>query len=120
VPLLGTPADSNPPTPAQANALRGFSYDFHRLVGKNVSQRDYPRLARDRGWQGSTTIRAEIGFDGLLKAVSVKKSSGFSVLDQAAASKVWQTQLPPMDSVKQDVPCNDNHLGRFVGMIVVG
>jgi len=25
-----------------------------------------------------------------------------------------------VDSVKQEVRCNDNHLGRFVGMIVVG
>jgi hypothetical protein len=25
-----------------------------------------------------------------------------------------------VDSVKQDVRCNDNHLGRSVGMIVVG
>jgi hypothetical protein len=25
-----------------------------------------------------------------------------------------------LDSVKQDVRCNDNHLGRLSGMIVVG
>jgi len=25
-----------------------------------------------------------------------------------------------VDSFKQEVRCNDNHLGRFVGMIVVG
>jgi len=97
----GEPANSTPQTPApevpqsaEAAAVRAFQHDWHRLVGKNVSERDYPRLARDRGWQGSTMLRAEIGSDGLLKAVSVRRSTGYSILDDAAVSKVWRTELP--------------------------
>src|SRR5262245_8636632 len=94
-------ANPAPPTPAtelpeaaEDAALRAFQHDWLRLVGKNVSERDYPRLARDRGWQGSTMLRAEIGSDGLLKVVSVRRSTGYSILDDAAVSKVWKTQLP--------------------------
>jgi protein TonB len=65
-----------------------------RIVGKVVSERDYPRLARDRGWQGSTMVRVEIGTDGLLRAVAVTRSSGFSVLDDRAVSKIREIKLP--------------------------
>jgi TonB family protein len=51
-------------------------------------------LARDQGWQGSTMVRVEIGPDGLLRAVTVTRSSGFSVLDDRAASKIREIKLP--------------------------
>ena len=35
-----------------ATAVLRFQQDVVRIVGKVVSERDYPRLARDRGWQG--------------------------------------------------------------------
>jgi protein TonB len=75
-------------------AIRRFQSDMVRIVGKVVSERDYPRLARDRNWQGSTMVRVEIGPDGLLKGVTVTKSSGFSVLDDRAVSKIREIRLP--------------------------
>ena len=33
---------------------------------------------------------------------------------------LWEWISPNLDSVKQDVRCNDNHLGRLSGIIVVG
>src|SRR5262249_40611526 len=96
----GTAAPTNPvaqtplPTPPQQKrgdenaAILRFQQDMVRIVGKVVSERDYPRLARDRGWQGSTMVRVEIGPDGLLRGVVVTRSSGFSVLDDRAVSKI--------------------------------
>jgi TonB family protein len=75
-------------------ALRRFTQDVLRIVGKVNSERDYPRLARDRGWQGSTMVRIGIGADGLLKAVTVTRSSGYSVLDDRAVSKILEIRLP--------------------------
>jgi protein TonB len=75
-------------------ALRRYALEVSRIVGKVVSERDYPRLARDRGWQGSTTVRVEVGPDGLLKAVHVTRSSNFSVLDDRAVSKIREIKLP--------------------------
>jgi protein TonB len=75
-------------------AILRFQQDMVRIVGKVVSERDYPRLARDRGWQGSTMVRVEIGTDGLLRAVAVTRSSGFSVLDDRAVSKIREIKLP--------------------------
>jgi len=40
--------------------------------------------------------------------------------DPACSSDGLEADKLGVDSVKQEVRCNDNHLGRFVGMIVVG
>jgi protein TonB len=75
-------------------ALKRFTQDIWRIVGKVVSERDYPRLARDRGWEGLTKVRVEIGSDGLLKKVTVTRSSGFPVLDDRAVAKMQEIKLP--------------------------
>ena len=100
-PQPGAPVALTPlPTPPKLKrgdedaAIRRFQADMVRIVGKVVSERDYPRLARDRGWQGATMVRVEIGPDGLLKGVTVTKSSGFSVLDDRAVSKIREIRLP--------------------------
>jgi TonB family protein len=75
-------------------ALRRFQQDVAGKVGKFVSEQDYPRAARDNGWQGSTMVRVEIGQDGRLKRVNVVRSSGFSLLDERAVAKIREIQLP--------------------------
>ena len=81
-------------------AIRRFQSDVVRSLGR--LERDYPRLARDRGWEGSTMVRVEIGPDGLLKDVSVIKSSGYSVLDDRAVSKVREIRLPSIPDALRD------------------
>ncbi len=95
----------------EGTALRRFQQDVAGKVGKLVSEQDYPRVARDNGWQGSTTVRVQIGQDGRLKSVSVVRSSGFSLLDERAVAKIREIQLPKVpDELRQrefsvDVPC---------------
>jgi len=77
-------------------AIRRFQSDVVRVVGKVMSERDYPAEALERGWQGSIIVRVETGPDGLLQAVSVARSSGYSVLDNVAVSKIREIRLPNM------------------------
>jgi TonB family protein len=91
------PPEPMPPKLERANqevALKSYATQVARLIGKAVSERDYPRIAREQGWQGSTKVLVEMGRDGLLKRISVSRSSGFSLLDDIAVSKVREIQLP--------------------------
>lgn len=58
----------------------------------------YPRIARESGWEGTVLIRVTIQADGNPNSISVRKSSGHTVLDQAAieAVKKWKF-LPAKD-----------------------
>ena len=52
----------------------------------------YPKDALDRGLEGATTLSLTIGPDGSLVSVSVAKSSGHQLLDEAAirtVKKAW-------------------------------
>ena len=60
--------------------------DFARKPGL-----EYPRLARREEWEGTVILRAQVLPNGKVGTVSVQKSSGHSVLDDAAvsAAKTW-------------------------------
>ena len=51
----------------------------------------YPRLARQRGWEGMVTLTVEVNELGCPNSVTVKRSSGYSALDEAAveAARRW-------------------------------
>jgi len=74
--------------------IKRFQADLVRAVGRIVSEQDYPREAVSGGWQGTTMVRVEIGPDGLLKAATVTQSSGYSILDDRAVSKIRSVPLP--------------------------
>jgi protein TonB len=78
--------------------LRRFADEISRSLGKSVSERDYPRLARQKGWQGTAEIRLQIGADGKVKNVLVGRSSGYELLDQRAVELVRQIRLPNVPS----------------------
>lgn len=64
--------------------------------------RRYPRLAQQRGWQGTVTLMVHFAPGGKLADVNVVRSSGFEVLDDAAKDMVRNAQLPPMnESLRQ-------------------
>jgi TonB family protein len=75
-------------------ALKHFQQDIEARVGSVVSERDYPREARERGWQGLTIVRVTIGQDGRLKSLTVVRSSRFAALDEHAVAKMREIQLP--------------------------
>lgn len=52
----------------------------------------YPALAQRRGMQGVVLLLVEVAADGAPRAVTVKKGSGFAILDKAAlrAVRAWR------------------------------
>jgi|GEM_PF-260744 protein TonB len=54
----------------------------------------YPEIARVRDYQGIVLVEAEVLPDGTVGRVKIKKSSGYSILDQTAikAVKPWRFQ----------------------------
>jgi protein TonB len=48
----------------------------------------YPKIARKRGWSGTTTIELQIATDGKLIKAVVTHSSGREALDDAALKSV--------------------------------
>lgn len=58
---------------------------LHRRI---VELRHYPSTARLNGWEGKVVLRVTLRQDGQLEAVTVVKSSGHEVLDNAAIEAV--------------------------------
>lgn len=55
----------------------------------------YPEMARRNGWQGLCMVRVTVGADGKVGGVSLAKSSGFGILDQAALAAVKRWKFSP-------------------------
>ncbi len=79
-----------PPPPPPAPVIQAkVGADFAHKPGL-----EYPRLARREEWEGTVVLRAQILPNGHVGGVSVQKSSGHSVLDDAAlaAARTWSFQ----------------------------
>jgi periplasmic protein TonB len=72
-------------------------------VGKLVATRKdvYPRLARDRRWEGTVRVRVVIGRNGVLKGIVVSDSTGYQILDERALELV-KDALPPVPKELRD------------------
>jgi protein TonB len=70
--------------------------EIQKRVGRIVNERGermYPRLARERKWEGTAQVSVEYAANGKLKRVTVATTSGYAVLDQKAVEMV-QEVLP--------------------------
>ena len=56
---------------------------------------EYPRTAREEGWEGIVMLRVEILADGKAGIVSVHQTSGHAVLDNAALNAVQRWRFSP-------------------------
>ena len=72
-------AESAVPAAAQLQAL---------LTARLARFFEYPRLARQRGWQGQVVLRVHITGDGRLQDIRVGETSGFAVLDRSATQSL--------------------------------
>ncbi|HET6461927.1 MAG TPA: energy transducer TonB [Syntrophales bacterium] len=62
----------------------------------------YPIIARVRGYEGLVLISAEVLADGRVGHVKVKRSSGYSILDQSALNAVRKWMFEP--AKKMNIP----------------
>ncbi len=56
---------------------------------------DYPRSAREAGWEGTVMLRVEVLDNGAAGAVAIHRSCGHEVLDQAALLAVQKWKFTP-------------------------
>jgi len=74
------------------------SEQWQRLHSALESAKTYPRLARERGIEGTVLVRFKVLPSGDIDGVNVVKSSGAAVLDEASVKTVYRAA--PMPYVK--------------------
>jgi protein TonB len=96
------PAPAAPATPPAAAAPAISRQTMEISAPKNVShvecniaKPDYPSLSRRRGETGTPYVKFVIGLTGKLENIELKKSSGFSRLDDAALDAVRASACKP-------------------------
>lgn len=78
--------------PTTENAIREASFNADYLHNPKPQ---YPALSRRLGEQGRVLLHVQVSVEGKALAVSVKESSGFKRLDDAAVTVVKQWQFVP-------------------------
>lgn len=63
----------------------------------------YPKLARARGWEGTSLLEVRVGADGSVLALRLLESSGHDVLDRAALEAVGRWRFTPARSGKDAI-----------------
>ena len=81
-------APKAPPAPAENTA-----YSPGRVSG--FGRNNYPRAAKERGWEGTVTLKVHILADGDIGEVIVTSSSGHDMLDEAAVDMVKEGHATP-------------------------
>jgi periplasmic protein TonB len=84
----GTPTKEQPKPQASPPRSTGARY------GQNPTP-PYPSEARRRGWEGTVLLMVEIRENGRPERVTIKESSGHSVLDDAALGAVGRWTFVP-------------------------
>jgi len=72
----------------------GMIFEAKPIYRSNPSPK-YPRIARIRGYQGHVLLDVLVDRDGNVQDLKVFKSSGYPLLDRAAASSVKQWLFEP-------------------------
>jgi TonB family protein len=81
-----------------SEAIAQIMNDFYMKVGKQIAYvKIYPDFARKMGYQGKIMVAFRIGRDGKILNLSVSKSSGYKILDEAALEAVKEAgPYPPI------------------------
>src|SRR3989442_5230315 len=89
-------------TPGPARLLRDTTAQPGSVRSKvrfgNNPRPEYPRAAREAGWEGTTVLQVLVLPDGTAGSVTLHKTSGYAVLDEAAltAANTWPV-IPGQD-----------------------
>ncbi|VAW93170.1 hypothetical protein MNBD_GAMMA23-2104 [hydrothermal vent metagenome] len=62
----------------------------------------YPKIAQRQNWQGKVLLVFDINTHGFIKNITVKKSSGYSILDTAAMKSLTKVSTIPQDWIKSE------------------
>ncbi len=76
------------------NTQQGALSNAEPLSFENEAPK-YPRVARERGYEGEVMLEVQVLQDGRAGSVSIKESSGYFILDKAAVKAVRRWQFTP-------------------------
>jgi protein TonB len=85
------PADPPPPAADRRALQASFGRGLEQAID---AAKHYPRIARERGWQGTVRVRLRFLPGGSLGQVEVVDSSGFPLLDEHAVQMARAAELP--------------------------
>lgn len=96
-------AKPRPPVaqPARRPAKRGGTL---RLVGRPDIQSYYPYEARSRNIQGETIVLIQVDITGTVVRASVRRSSGYQILDAAAVRVAYAHTFAPGVTGRAELP----------------
>lgn len=80
-PRAGTGAEPN----ALAAEIAAIQAVLSSLRGRIIEKIRYPPLARANGWKGTVLLEVLLDGEGRLQGLEVRRSSGYTMLDRAAA-----------------------------------
>jgi protein TonB len=103
---LGTAAPPPPAPPAPKAVAPVPAPIVQAREGANYLKNPrpgYPGLARREGWEGTATLRVQVGENGRPRSVQLQRSSGHDVLDTAAADAVKNWTFAPATQGGQPV-----------------
>ncbi|MEW6676129.1 MAG: energy transducer TonB [Nitrospirota bacterium] len=75
---------------------RHFSY-IRDMIQRRLN---YPKLAREMGWEGKVTVSFIVSESGYVEDIKVVSSSGFEILDKNATEAVRNTSPFPKPPVR--------------------
>jgi TonB family protein len=101
LPATPPPPASKPPalvkTPGNTGsgtAVERFASEVQRVASQVLDQRDYPKDARGKDWQGTTQIEVRYAAAGYIQSIVVGETSGYPPLDDTALQIARNMRLP--------------------------
>jgi len=79
------------PAPAFDEAATVAQYRLE-LMQVASGLKTYPRIAQENGWEGRVELRITVGAGGAISALTVKRGTGYAVLDQHALDMLRRAQ----------------------------
>ena len=79
---------------AHSTAVERFAAEVQRVASQVLDQRDYPKDARGKDWQGTTQIEVRYDAGGYIRSIVVGESSGYPPLDDTALQIARNMRLP--------------------------
>jgi len=78
----------------RGTAVERFASEVQRVASQVLDQRDYPKDARGKDWQGTTQIEVRYAAAGYIQSIVVGESSGYPPLDDTALQIARNMRLP--------------------------
>ena len=91
----GAATDEAPRAAQKAPSAQAQNFEYHPGHFGGFGRNNYPRTAKENGWEGTVRLKVHIQADGEIGEVIVIESSGHDMLDEAAVNMVKEGRATP-------------------------